>query len=265
MSYIDAVILGLVQGLTEFIPVSSSGHLVLVRDVLGISEGGLFFDVILHLGTLLAVIIYFRKDLLELIVNFSKDKKVFFLLIIGTIPAIVIGFFLSDLLEQISDFVYIVPVLMVVTGILFLVSERVYARKDKKKLITSLDKIKYKDATYIGLLQACALLPGVSRSGVTIVGGFFRSLKRETAAKFSFFLSIPAILAAAAYTTYEAVGENGGILIEGPTVLGFFVSFLSGLFAVAFLMRYIRKHGLNVFAYYLFAVSGILILFYLLR
>jgi len=261
MSFLSAIILGLIQGLTEFIPVSSSGHLVLGRAIFGIEAPGIFFDILLHLGTLLAVLLYFRKDLLNIVKGFPKNGHMVWMLLIGTLPAFLIGYLVAGKIEQIEHYPRLTAIFLILTGAVFLISERVYKQKDKKKL-RSEEQINYKDATVVGLVQSLALLPGVSRSGMTISAGMMMGLKRGQAARFSFLLSIPAILGAASYSTFKTVTENGGLSFEWSYVAGFLVAFASGYAAINFLLKYLQKKGLQVFAYYLFAVGTLLLIFF---
>lgn len=260
MSYFEAIFLGLVQGLTEFIPISSSGHLMLSRVLFGIENPGLIFDVTLHLGTLLAVLIYFRRDLIKIVKNFTSYNKPAWLLLAGTIPAFVVGYFVSGFLEKIEDTPEVIALSLIVTGLFLGTAEWVYKKKDKKK-IKSERQITYKDAISIGLAQAAALFPGISRSGVTISMGLFRSIKRQDAAKFSFLLAIPAIIGAGAYSLFSQFQKNGLIELQIQYLIGFIISFVTGYLAIKFLLQYLKKHTLNIFAGYLL-VTGLALLIY---
>lgn len=255
MTYFETIILGLVQGLTEFIPVSSSGHLVLARELFNI-EPSLFFDVVLHLGTLLAVLIYFREDIFNILKKLTTDRKLLWMIIVGTIPAVIAGVLLSGLVESLGESSVYVSFFLLALAIIFIAGERAYEKKEEKR---SFEKIKMKDAVVIGLMQALALLPGVSRSGITMVAGFFRGIDRRAAARFSFLLSIPAISGAGIFTAFGAIQENT-FYIDGPLVAGFIVSFISGFAAIAFLLKFLEKNGLKWFAGYLFVMSGFLLL-----
>lgn len=254
MNYFEAIVLGLVQGLTEFIPISSSGHLVVARELLNVSEAGLFYDVMLHMGTLLAVLIYFRKDIFDIFQKIQTDRTLLINIVIGTIPAVVAGVLFSGVVDMLGSHAIVAAGFMIVIGVVFLVVEYVYKKQDSasRKGVVEVTK---KDALIIGLVQMCALLPGVSRSGMTIAAGLLRGLSRSEAARFSFLLSIPAIAGAGVYTALKTVSESAAIPLNGPILVGFFVSFASGLLAIDFLMRYLKKNGLSLFAWYLVLVG----------
>lgn len=263
MNYIEAVILGLVQGLTEFIPISSSGHLVFIKNIFGFEGGSLFFDVVLHMGTLLAVLIYFRKDLYDIVTNIKRDQRLFWMIILGTVPAVVVGVLFSDIISFLGETALFPAIFLMCMGAVFLFAEKKFSNVDRKDL-RNLSDMTMKDAIIIGLIQACALLPGISRSGVTISTGMIRGVARKDSARFSFLLSIPVILGAGLYTAIDAFKESGSIPFTGPMFAGFLVSFISGLFAIKFLMKYLEKYGLKSFAVYMFIAGGSLLLFYFL-
>ncbi len=264
MSFFEAIILGIIQGLTEFLPVSSSGHLVIFEKLLGLeidatSQKG--FDVILHFGTLLAIIFYFKQDLVQIFKGLGKALKtkssnpelaLFKNLIIATIPALFVGFFFSDFLDQWFRNTTTVAIMLFLTGLLLTLSEKFPKQKQKKKL-------NLKEAFFVGCAQACALIPGISRSGATISMAMFQGVKREMAARFAFLMAIPAITAAMGYVLLQA--HAGKVLFPHYTILfmGFIASFVSSYLCVKFLMYFIQKHSLSVFSWYLFVVSGVLL------
>jgi undecaprenyl-diphosphatase len=200
MDSLQAVILGLVQGITEFLPISSSGHLVLVPWALGWGEPGLLFDTVLHWGTLVAVVVYFWDDLWSLVrawVDSIARRKVdtpqawlAWLVLLGTLPAAIIGFLLNDFFESLFSAPVAVAAFLVGTGLILAAAETFYDR------IRKVDTLRLGDALVVGLAQAAAIAPGLSRSGLTITAGIFRGLGREAAARFSFLLSVPIILGA---------------------------------------------------------------------
>lgn len=250
MSILEAIILGLVQGLTEFIPVSSSGHLVLLHAAFGIEAGGLTFDIALHIGTLLALGIYFYKEVVLLILGIlgkNNHKRLAWLIAAATIPAVLAGMLLKEAAETSFRSVNLVAVNLIVVAIVMLAAERYAKRHYDKK--TSLHNVSTKQAMAVGVAQAVALVPGVSRSGSTITMGIFAGLDRVAATRFSFLLAIPATLGAVIKTVMD-----GGLssLSEAPglVAIGIITAFLSGLFAIRFLIRYLAKRDLSIFAYY---------------
>jgi undecaprenyl-diphosphatase len=258
MNLIEALLLGTVQGLTEFIPVSSSGHLVLMDKALGIQGGGLAFDVLLHVGTLFALVIYFHKDIYRLftgLVSKNEYTNPARLMIIATIPAVIAGLLVSEYAEGSFRSVIIVSANLILVGLLMIWAEN-FAEKRKKQ--TSIEKISTKQALTVGFAQVAALVPGVSRSGSTITAGIFAGLDRVTATRFSFLLSAPIVFGA-----IVKVAFSGGLAeLDMPAmsvVVGVMTSFLVGLFAIHFLIGYLSKHSLRVFAYYRI-VLGIVVL-----
>jgi undecaprenyl-diphosphatase len=250
MSIIEAIILGLVQGLTEFIPVSSSGHLVLMHAAFGVTESGLAFDVALHIGTLLALVLFFHTEIRLLIggiLGHNNHKRLAWLIVAATVPAVIAGVLLQDLAETSFRSVRLVAVNLIIVAFLMLAAEWYAKRHYDKK--TALHKVRANQAMTIGVAQALALVPGVSRSGSTITAGIFAGLDRVAATRFSFLLAIPATFGAVMKTLLD----GGGRMIAGePAVFaaGILSAFLSGLFAIRFLIQYLAKHDLSIFAYY---------------
>jgi undecaprenyl-diphosphatase len=265
-AYIHAGVLGLVQGLTEFLPISSSGHLVVIPKLLGWTDQGVGFDIVLHLATLTAVLIYFRKDLSAVLQGtFTKSytreakmgRKLGMELAIATIPVVLVGALLVGYLSDATRNTLVVAGLMIFVGIIYLLVEKIsIPRKDLTKL-TKLESIS------IGLAQAAALLPGVSRSGSTIVAGMYNGLKREAAARFSFLLAIPAIFLAGGYSALQVLtGKESFAYPVGVIAVGFIAAVISGLAAINFMMQFVKTHTLNGFAYYLIVFGLGLIGFY---
>ncbi|MFH1284929.1 MAG: undecaprenyl-diphosphatase UppP [Candidatus Peregrinibacteria bacterium] len=262
MNFVDSLLLGILQGITEFLPISSSGHLVLGEQLLGLNVGTLkSFDVALHFGTLFAIIVYFRKDVWEMLKalgrmflgRFSKSDpyaKLILFIIIGTIPAVIAGVLGEEWIDSVFRHAKIVAVCMIAVGVIYLLGEAVYRRRGNLGM-------KWYKAIVTGLAQAVALVPGVSRSGSTIVAGLFQGVERSEAARFSFLLGIPAIFGAGVLTALK-IPANGGLGVELlPLITGFISSFIFGLLSVAFLMRFLKKNSLLVFAIYLVAVGVI--------
>lgn len=261
MNELQALILGIVQGLTEFIPVSSSGHLVVLHDWLGVTNESLVFDVALHLGTLLALLIYFRKDLIKLVKSlFTKGSysNLAVVLIVATIPAVIFGVLLQDLAETTFRSSFLVAFNMAAVAILMLVAEKYVENRPNS---TKLKQMSKKQGLLVGLAQSVALIPGVSRSGVTITAGFFAGIDRSDATRFSFLLGIPIMIGAilkvfSDSSNFSQLGSEKSIFI-----IGILSAFVSGLFAIKFMIKFLSKHKLNIFAYYriIFAVIIVIV------
>ncbi|MFV0440695.1 MAG: undecaprenyl-diphosphate phosphatase [Lachnospirales bacterium] len=256
MNIFEAIILGLVQGIAEFLPISSSGHLVLTQKILGVDAPGLFFDVLLHIGTLIPIFIVYWKDIFALIKK--PFQKYVYLLIIGTIPAVIFTLLFEDTVEMLFEGTVFLGVGFIITGCLLL-----FADKPRKQSGTKKDEdITYLDAFIIGCFQAFAITPAVSRSGSTITGSMFRGLDRTTAARFSFLMSIPAIggafvLQVAKMLTGEFVVNSSDFV---PYLFGFLAAALSGYLAIRTMLVVIQKAKLKYFSYYVFAVGTFVIL-----
>ena len=269
MPLYQVVILALVQGFTEFLPISSSGHLALAPWLLGWKDPGLTFDIALHLGTLIAIIIYFFRDWVQVLgqgfgLNAGTDpelnvnRNLLWLMAIATVPAGIAGLALhkaaDTTLREPPLGMYVIGGMLIGVGLLMWWAERA-GRQDK-----DIRNLGLWDALYIGVAQAIAVIPGTSRSGITITAGLFRGYSRGAAARFSFLLSTPTIAAAAAKAAWD-LHKAGGIApdMRTPFVVGVLVSGLSGTIVIAFLMRFLRQHSLRVFVWYRIAL-GILII-----
>ena len=268
MDIIQAIIIGLVQGLTEFLPVSSSAHLIFAQQALGVADVGLAFDVLLHVGTLVAVIVYFFNDIVNMIKGFllslvdlkdgnfigelKKDpyKKLAWLTILATIPIGIVGVLFNDIVESMFMGLTVPAFLLLITGCLLYVSQRMNSGR------IDVRNISLKEALIMGCGQALAILPGLSRSGTTIAAGLFAGLDKEFAAKFSFILSIPAILGAAVFQLKDL---SGGSVEIGACIAGFIVAVISGYLAISVLLKIVREKSLDIFAYYCWIV-GIIVL-----
>lgn len=259
MTILQAAVLGLVQGLAEFLPISSSGHLILARALMGISDEAaatgpyMILDVLLHAGTLLAVIVVFWKDWWGILKNPFKSKTLL-LLIIASIPALLVVVLFGDFVDQFFTG-WFLGVSFLITALFLLIAETVSQRARR-----AADQPAAKNALVMGLMQAVALLPGVSRSGSTLTGGVLSGLNRKSAAKFSFMMSAPAILGSLVFEGKDAI-ENGYLaeLAVVPTVVGVAVAAVSGYLAIRFFLRLISKASLNWFALYV-ALLGLVIL-----
>lgn len=255
MSKIEAFILGIIQGLTEFLPISSTGHLYLGRSLFGLQEAGLLLDTMLHFGTLVAVLYYYREEFAKIIRN--PFHKLSFLLIIGTIPAVVIGLTFKDYFEEISKTGVTIGWEFLITGAFLWFADSI--KQGAKKM----ENISWKDALFIGSFQAAAIFPAISRSGLTIVAGLFRKLDRETAAYFSFLLSTPAIAGAVFLQTVEVAQTGKEDISLMALMVGILSSCLFGYFAVKWMINYLKKHSLRVFAVYVWILGiGIIALQY---
>lgn len=250
MTVLEAIILGLIQGLTEFIPVSSSGHLVLLHHAFGVTDAGLAFDISLHIGTLLALLIFFNREILLLVnglLGRNNHKKLAWLIVAATTPAIIGGLLLQDLAESSFRSVQLVAVNLIAVAVLMLLAER-YAKQHFTQK-TTLHHVSAKQGLTIGFAQVLALIPGVSRSGSTITAGIFAGLDRVAATRFSFLLAIPATSGAVLKTILSG-GTHGFGQELHIVAAGIIPAFVSGIFAIRFLIRYLAKHDLGVFAYY---------------
>jgi undecaprenyl-diphosphatase len=266
MPILYALILGLVQGLTEYIPVSSSAHLVLVPWLLGWTfdpKTAFVFDVLVQWGTLVGVAIYFWRDLWAIVrgvVNGLIQRKPFgtfearlgWFIVLATIPAVLVGFVLKDFFEQFFSDPKAVAALLFLTAAILIVAERVGQRR------RPIESIAVADALSIGAWQALAILPGVSRSGATIAGGMLRGLDRAAAARFSFLMSIPALLGAGLIALKDLISKPDLMSTLGlPIVVGFVAAAVSGYLCIRWLLGYLQKHSLTVFAAYCAAFGAL--------
>lgn len=259
MTIWQSIILGIVQGLTEFLPISSSGHLVLLPYFLNwqLPEKEMFiFNVLVQVGTLVAVLVYFWKDLLAIISSFfsqifkgqpfaTHEARLGWLLIIATIPAGLAGILFDDLVEDAFSSPLFVGIALIITALLLVLGEKISQKIGELKDITLVD------ALSMGLMQALALFPGISRSGSTISGGMIRHLKRESAARFSFLMSIPIMLAAGGLSAYKMVTEVPNLSAFLPIMaVGFLVAMVVGYLSIRWLLKFLVKHSLIYFAVY---------------
>lgn len=259
-----AFILGLIQGITEFLPISSSGHLILIPWFFNWSDPGLAFDVFLHLGTLLAVIAYFFKDwwaifkagmasIIERRIGFDRHRLLFWLLVVATVPAVLAGL----LLEKHVEGAFRAPLLIAVTlaGVGFLI----YWIDGHYPSLRGIDELRMKDAIAIGLAQACAIIPGVSRSGSTMAMGRLRGMNREAAARFSFLMSIPITLGACLFESRKLSSPELSAVPSGYLITGFLSSLIAGLASIHFLLQYLKNSDFRVFAWYRLVLAAVII------
>lgn len=274
MTIFQAIILGIVQGLTEFLPISSSGHLVILPFFLNwdLPEKETFiFNVLVQIGTLIAVMFYFRAELIAIISGFFKqlfqgkpfasaEARLGWLLILATIPAGLAGLFLQDLVEQSFTSPLFAGVALIITAAIMLVAERVTLQ------IGDLGDITLIEALVMGLMQSLALFPGISRSGATISGGMLRHLKRESAAKFSFLMAIPIMLAAGGLSTYQMLTEVANLSEFLPIMgVGFLSALVVGYIAIRWLLKFLSKHSLIYFSIYCALLGIVTILIWALK
>ncbi len=270
MSEFEALLLGIVQGLTEFLPISSSGHLILVpwlQNYEFLQENPEFnktFDVALHIGTLVAVLGYFRHDLLRILHAFARtirkrsigtgDERIAWVIIVGTIPAVIVGGLGADFIDESLGEPWMIALELIFFGLLLALADRRPEDKD-------LGQVRLRYGLYIGLAQVLAFAPGASRSGVTITMGRYLRLTRDTAARISFLIGVPAIAGAGAVKGYEAVKDGLPEGVVGPMIVGMLAAAISGYLAIAGLLAYVRSNSYDVFVVYRVLVGlGILIL-----
>ncbi|MEX0651873.1 MAG: undecaprenyl-diphosphatase UppP [Candidatus Paceibacterota bacterium] len=263
MDIFSGLILGAVQGLTEFLPISSSGHLILVREVLGIqTEFGLSVDAVLQLATSLAILLYFWRDFWGIAVSAwnwlrghtipSKDGILLGALAIGTIPAVILGLLLEDMMMTSFRNVELVAWTLLLGAALFWVAERLSKKTQDLNL---------KRGFWIGMFQSLALIPGMSRSGVTIAGGLLLGLSREEATRFAFMLGFPIIFGSGMKKTLE-LGSNHGLAQLGlPLLISAVTAFVVGIVAMHFMVRYLKNHSLNIFIFYRIALAILIFVF----
>ena len=257
MEIIKTIILGIIQGIGEFLPISSSAHLILVPYLFGWEESSMAFDIALHFGTLAAVLVIFFKDWWNLFIGAVKkitkkedsfDNKMFWYMVLATVPGALLGFLLDDIVENVfRKQIWLIASSLAVMGVLIYLGDK-WSEKHYKNQ-TEFENINLKQALFIGLSQALAIIPGFSRSGTTILTARLLGLSKKAATKFTFLLSVPIIAGA-------TVLEVGNLELSIETFLGVFIAFIVGIFSIKFLLNYIKKHDFSVFAVYrvIFAV-----------
>lgn len=259
MGILEAIIIAIVEGLTEFLPVSSTGHMIITQGILGIKSDDFVkaFTIIIQFGAILSVVVLYWK-------RFIQSFDFYLKLLAGFIPAAVLGLLFSDYIDSMLENVYVVAVMLVIGGVIMLFVDKWFNNPDEEH-----QEMTYKNAFIIGLFQAIAMIPGVSRSMATIVGGMTRRLTRKNAAEFSFFLAVPTMAAATGYKVYKLIKAPGGgmfdfdfsILLDNMTVLiiGNVVAFVVAMAAIKFFIGFITKYGFKLFGWYRIVI-GLLIL-----
>lgn len=273
MTYLEAAILGLVQGLAEFLPISSSGHLALLQQWFGIDESKvLLFAVLLHVGTLVSVFIVYWKDIWELIVELCltiKDlctgkglrleerpvRKLGVMIIVATIPTAIIGILFSDLFDKLYTSVLPIGIGLVITGFLLVMAERTGTSS------RGIEKMNFRNALFIGTVQGIAICPGISRSGSTLFGSLICNLDRKFAVKFVFLISIPSILGSAIMETPDAIAAGMEMSQLGPIIVGMAVAAVSGLIAIKTMIKIVSDKKLSYFSYYVWALGAAVIIY----
>ena len=265
---IDIIILGIIQGIAEFLPISSSAHLIIFRDIFGIgtnigSNIELTFDLALHFGTLLAIIIFFFNDLFKILVEGltkgvkTKNGKLFWYLILATIPAGIVGVLFEDIFDSFfRKQLWLIAIALIVMGII------IYIVDKKSKISINIKEMKWYQALIVGCAQVFALIPGFSRSGTTITASRFLGLNREDSAKFSFYLSVPVVAGASLLSLIK--DDTLAIILDNLMIFGtgILISFITGLLCISFLLKYIKKNDFKIFMIYRI-ILGILVLFIL--
>ena len=260
MNIIQSIILGITEGATEFLPVSSSGHLIIVRKILGLElVNTLAYDAILQFASALALTIYFWKDIRDLIFSFfnlvfrrfvsEKQKTLLWSIVLGTIPAIVLGLLLESYMNSLFRNIKLVGVMLLLGSLLIYLAQR-FAQNKK----TDDNPLTVRKGIVIGLYQCLALLPGVSRSGATISGGLFSGLSRDETVRFSFLLSVPILLGSGLKELISVSGDMGTISLV-PLFFGSLASFVVALLSIHYFIRFLKNHNFNIFIYYRIAVS----------
>jgi undecaprenyl-diphosphatase len=269
MSELEALLLGIVQGLTEFLPISSSGHLILVpwlQDYTFLEQHEAFnktFDVALHAGTLVAAVTYFRHEVVTFTVAFLRslrrgtvetaDERLSWAIAVGTVPAVIAGGLGSGLIEDHLGDPWLIGILLIVFAALLQDADR---RPERR----SFGEVRRRDGLYIGLAQVIALAPGTSRSGITITAARYLGFDRDTAARVSFLLLIPAVAGATVFSAYKAVMDGLPEDVAGPLIVGTIASAISGYLAIAWLLRLVRTHSYRPFVVYRYAVGALVLL-----
>lgn len=268
MTYLQAAILGIVQGLAEFLPISSSGHLALLQYFFGVeSDSVLLFTVMMHVGTLVSVFIIYRKDIWSLIkeliatikdlftgkglrINSSPMRRMGFMIIVATIPTAIIGLLFEDFFESLYASIVSIAIGLIFTGTILLVAERM-GKSDKGPM-----EMKWRHAIFIGIMQGIAICPGVSRSGSTLFGGLMAGLKREFAVEFAFLISIPSILGSVILEAPDALAGGADASMLGPIVLGVVLAAISGIVAIKAMIRVVSNKRLVGFSIYVWLVAA---------
>lgn len=264
ISWVEAIVLGLVQGLTEFLPVSSSGHLLIVSEAFGWDDPGAAFTAVTQLGTVAAVVVYFWRDIVRILSTWSRSlfqpelrgdlsAREGWYVIVGTIPIVILGVAFSHKIETAARNLWLVATMLIVVGLVLAVADRTGARARE------VSDLNLRHGILFGLAQACALIPGVSRSGATISAGLFLGYTREAATRYSFLLSIPAVLLSGVYEAKKIGGADASV-DWGPTLLATAIAFVVGYAVIAWLLRYVSTHSFMPFVIYRVALGVVILI-----
>lgn len=256
MNAFIAILLGLVQGVCEFLPISSSGHLLLMQKIFGISDGGLFFTVMLHLGTLAAVLVVYRKRIIQMLLHPVKQAKYWIWMIVSTLVTTVMALVFKDVIDEANEG-GLLGFSFIFTAALLVLCDYIRQKNECKLTVPTL---KWYHAVFIGFVQGVAILPGISRSGSTITGATLCDMEKEDAAEFSFLLSIPAILGGAVLEVPDAIKAGAASIDWLAVVLGVIAAAVSGYFAVRFMIKLITKHSFYGFAIYTAVLGAFIVL-----
>jgi len=267
MDIIQSLALGIVQGLTEFLPISSSGHLIILPKIFSWPDQGITFDIFLHLGTLLAVLLFFRKEWVRIIQamvfwnnkSYQKDRKLILILVIGILPAVILGIFLGDIIGNQLRLPMVIGINLIFWGIVLGIAD-IYTNRRKEKIADE-ENISKRKALIVGLFQAIALMPGVSRSGISIAGGLFAGIDRKTAVRFSFLLSAPLIFGAGLFNCIQVINDQSLVIAWPQLALGLLSAFLSGLLAIKFLTFLATRKNFLPFVIYRILLGALILLF----
>ena len=262
MDAFQAIVLGIVQGLTEFLPISSTAHLRIVPSFLGWEDPGAAFTAVVQLGTMAAVLLYFREDLWRIITTWLRslrepelrgtlDARMGWYIGLGTIPIAIFGFIFKDQIEEGARSLYLIGTTLIVLGLLLLLAEKVATHE------RPLERINRRDAIVIGFAQACALVPGVSRSGATLTAGMFLGFDRTSAARYSFLLSVPGVVLSGLFELRK-IGDEGGAGFV-PTAIATLLAFVVGYATIAFLLRWLTSHSTAIFVAYRVLLGALVI------
>jgi undecaprenyl-diphosphatase len=277
LTYLQAIILGIVQGLGEFLPISSSGHLALLQHIFGINgESVLLFAVLLHVGTLLSVFVVYWKDIVLLCkelgltiadlvtgkgprINSSPERRMGFMILVATIPTGLMGVFLKDMFAGFYESLIAIGIGFLITGTILWIAER------NGKGRTQIEGMKFRHALFVGIMQGIAITPGISRSGSTIFGGLFMGLDRNFALRFAFLVSIPAILGSVVMELPPALNDGMPMNIIGPIAVGTLVSAVMGFVAIKAMLRVVANMKLSIFSFYTWGLGIIVLIFAILN
>ena len=262
MDAFQAIVLGIVQGLTEFLPISSTAHLRIVPAFCGWEDPGSAFTAVVQLGTMAAVLLYFRDDLWRIVRTWVRslrdpalrstlDARMGWYIGLGTIPIAIFGFIFRDQIESGGRDLYVIGTALIAFGLVLEYADRT-AKRDR-----TLEQIGPRDAAFMGVFQALALIPGVSRSGSTITAGLFRGFDRESAARYSFLLSVPAVVLSGLFEARKIGGEGSAGV--GPTLLATLLAFVVGYASIAWLLRYLVRHSMTLFVIYRVALGALVL------